>query len=268
MKFPTELYTSLQGRNTKNTVLFKRKSRILEALSWNKGTLKEPSQHIVTKLPNGTEVYFLKPGKEADPNRKRVNPHDMIPIVGNPDIKLKFDEIWADILRTSASDFENFKAFLTLIYRNAYLIDHVEVKPGKFRYQPVQPILETIKKIEAVSHPGLNFGLLGLLHFLDVLGWNEDVKYHVESNRPEFKGKYTFDVGRINTLLTCIRVPYQTAEFLKKCMDALQNKKGIDYLGICNVMQTFTTSRGTCTPTKQQLAIWLSPYITEGQTTL
>ncbi len=268
MNFPQELYTNIQGRSSKNFVLLKRKNRILEALSWSKGALEQPHKHVVTVLPTGTEVYFLKPGKEADPKRRRTNPHDMTPFVGNKDRRLKFDEIWADILRISATDFEGFKAFLTLVYRNAYMIDHVEVKPCIMRYQPVEPIVRIVERLEQLSRPGLPFGLMGLLNFLDVLGWNEDVKYHVESNRPEFKGKYTFDVGRINTLLTCIRVPYQTAEFIKNSRDAFQNKQEVDYLHICTVMQQFTTSRGTCTPTKRQLSSWLSPFITEAQTNL
>ena len=268
MNFPNELYTNLHDRSSKNALLSKRKKRILEALSWSKGTLENPLRHIVTVLPKDIEVYFLKPGKEADPNRKRTNPHDMTPIVGEAARRLKFDEIWADILRISSADFEGFKAFLTLIYRNAYMLDHKEIKPGIIRYEPAESIVKTVEIMEEMSSPGLKFGLMGLLNFLDILGWNEDVKYHVESGRPEFKGKYALDVGRINTLLTCIRVTYQTAAFIRNCIDAVLSNQGIDYLGVCTVMQQFTTSRGTCTPTKSQLSSWLSPFITEAQKTL
>jgi hypothetical protein len=268
MDFPKDLYTNLQGRSSKGALLLKRKKRILEALGWSKGTLEKPHKHKVTTLPNGMEVYFLKPGKEADPKRKRTNPHDMTPVVGNQARRLKFDDIWAEILRISAADFEGFKAFLALVYRNAYMIDHVEVKPSLIRYQPVEPIVRTVERLEKLSRPGLKFGLMGLLHFLDILGWNEDVKYHVESNRPEFKGERAFDVGRINTLLTSIRVPYQTAGFIRSCMNAFRRNQEVDYLSICTVMQQFTTSRGTCTPTKKQLSNWLAPFITEAQTTL
>ena len=268
MSYPKEMYTRLQGFSSKNSCLQKRKQRILEALSWSKGTQERPHKHRVATLSSGAEVYFLKPGKEAVSNRKRPNPHDMIPVVGDPLRRPKFDEIWAAILQISATSFDDFRAFLTLIYRSAYLLDHVEVSPGVVRYRPAEPLERTIERIEQASTPGFAFGLMGLLHFLDILGWNEDVKYHVERNRPEFSGKYAFDVGRINTLLTSIRVPYQTSEFIRSCTDALRRHRQVDYLSICTVMQQFTTSRGTCTPTKRQLSSWLSPFIREAQATL
>lgn len=42
----------------------KRRKRILEALNWEAGpSLDNPKKYLITTLPNGIEVYFLKPGK-------------------------------------------------------------------------------------------------------------------------------------------------------------------------------------------------------------
>jgi len=233
---------------------------IQEALSWSKGTLEKPQRHNICKLPNGVDIYFLKPGKEVN-NISRPNPHDMTPVVGSPTHKLRFDEIWAFLSKMSMVDFESFKAVLTLVYRNAYLLDHVETKPGIIRYQPNEPIRNFINSVDSMAGQVSPFGLMGLLHFLDILGWNEDVKYHVESNRPTFSGHYNFNVGRINTLLTCIRVPYQASSFVKSCMDSFRTQKEIDFMNLYTIMQQFAKSRGTCTPTQEQLRNWLSPFI-------
>jgi hypothetical protein len=98
-------------------------------------------------------------------------------------------------------------------------------------------------------------------HFLDILGWNEDVKYHIENDRPTFTGKYPYKVGRINTLLTCIRVPYQGSVFVRHCLEKFDSKRDIDFSLLYTIMQQFAKSRETCTPTQQQLIKWLSPYI-------
>jgi len=240
----------------------KRVKRIQEALSWESGTEDKPRKHLVSKLPDGSEVYFLKPGKEVF-NEKRQNPHDMLPVVGNPDAKLRFDEIWSSLSRISVIDFDDFKAFLTLVYRSAYFIDHVEKQQGIIRYEPNKEIAEFIDKIDGKTHNGESLTLLGLLHFMDILGWNEDVKYHVEMNRPTFTGRYDFKVGRINTFLTCIRVPYQASCFVRHCVANANDKGKIDFSQLYTIMQQFAKSRGTCTPTQQQLTTWLSPYLYE-----
>lgn len=257
---PSVLKTELQGSTTRRAWEEKRTKRIREALTWESGTEENPIKHLVTQLPNGLEVYFLKPGKEVF-NQKRPNLHDMFPVVSNTEIKLKFDDIWTFLSKISIMNFKSFKIVLTLIYRNAYFIDHVERHKGIIRYEPNQEILETIHQIEKETGRVSPFGLLGLLNFLDILGWNEDMKYHVENNKPTFSGKYGLNVGRINTLLTCIRVPYQSSGFVAHCIDNSTGKQNIDFSRLYAIMQQFAKSRGTCTPTQQQLKEWLSPYV-------
>lgn len=259
--FENALKTRLQGSSTRGVWEDKREGRIREALDWGSGSADEPQKHLVTILANGIEAYFLKPGKEAF-NQKRPNPNDMLPVVGSPEIKLRFDDIWTYLSKISVINFEDFKTALVLIYRNAYFLDHVK-KDNKIRYEPNYEITKCIEQIENETGEGSPFGLMGFLNFLDLLGWNEDMKYHVENNQPTFSGKYGFRVGRINTLLTCIRVPYQASAFVTHCIDKSSDKRNIDFSRLYTIMQQFAKSRGTCTPTQQQLKEWLSPYIAD-----
>lgn len=252
--------TTIQGAGTRSLIELKRQKMMQEALSWSKGTFEKPHKHVITKLPNDIEVYFLKPGKETN-NVARPNPHDMTPVVGSPKHKLRFDEVWTFLSKISLVDFESFKAVLTIVYRNAYLLDHVETQPSIIRYRPNESIYNFIVGVDKKARGVSPFGLMGLLHFLNILGWNEDVKYHVENDKPTFSGHYDFKVGRINTLLTCIRVPYQASVFVKDCMEASESKKEVVFMNLYTIMQQFAKSRGTCTPTQEQLRKWLSPYI-------
>lgn len=234
---------------------------IREAIAWGKGTLDRPIRHEVNKLTDGTSVYFLKPGKETA-NVARPNPHDMTPMLGNSNEVLRFDQIWTQLSKISVIDFEAFKMVLTLIYRDAYLMDHTVVN-GVVRYSPRGQVLDCIRRLDGKVGRVLPNGVEGMLFFLDILGWNEDVKYHTENDLPTFDGDYGSNVGRVNTLLTCIRVPYQTSLFVKDILDHSQDKLHIDFGHIYEVMQQFAKSRGTSTPTNAQLLEWLSPYLIE-----
>lgn len=261
MEFQDILGTKLQGSRTRPVWEDKRKKRILEALSWKSGTEDKPLKHTVATLPNRSEVYFLKPGKEVF-NEKRPNPNDMFPVVKTPEVKLKFEAVWTHLSMISVVNFEHFKAVLTLIYRNAYFLDHVEKPEGIVRYRPNRELRVSIEKIEAESGSSSPLGLLEMLYFLDILGWNEDMKYHIENRKPTFSGQYNYNVGRVNTLLTCIRVPYQAALFVTHCLSKVNDKRNIDFSSLFTIMQQFAKSRGTCTPTQQQLVEWLAPYLT------
>lgn len=234
---------------------------IREAIAWEEGTLDRPRRHEVNKLSDGTPVYFLKPGKETA-NVSRPNPHDMTPMLGDPNEVLRFDQIWTHLSKISVIDIEAFKMVLTLIYRNAYLMDHTTVN-GAVRYSPHGQVMDCIKRLDLEVGNVLPNGVEGMLFFLDILGWNEDVKYHTENDLPTFDGAYGSNVGRLNTLLTCIRVPYQTSLFVKDILDNCEDKLHIDFGHIYEVMQQFAKSRGTSTPTKAQLLDWLSPYLIE-----
>ncbi|MCD1293872.1 hypothetical protein CUJ83_02520 [Methanocella sp. CWC-04] len=232
---------------------------ISEAISWNKGTIDNPCKHVVEILSDNVEVYFLKPGKETE-REKNNNPFDMTPQVGNSGIKMTFQDIWGPLSKIAGINEDYFKYLLVLIYRNAYLLDHTIVN-GKVRYEPNEQILSVITDIDDSVGKYLPYGTLGFLHFLNILGWNEDVKYHhTDDGKPTFDGKYDYNVGRINTLLTCIRIPYETYKFVEYVHD-IPNLNNIDYKKVFTQMQQLAVSRGTCVPTQTQLLEWLSPIL-------
>jgi hypothetical protein len=110
---------------------------------------------------------------------------------------------------------------------------------------------------DSVGHVLPKGGLYGLLNFLDVLGWNKDVKYHTENNTATFKGHYGFKVGRINTIMTCVRVPFEMSLFIKEAKSDPSNAIATGF----TMMQTFAKSRGTCIPNNESLLKWLSPQL-------
>jgi hypothetical protein len=234
---------------------------IKEALSWPSGTRDSQNRVSVDILPDGTEFLFLKPGKEVF-NDKRPNPNDMTPQIGIERERYNFEDIWNYLAKISMVDFDAFKAVLTLVYRNAYLVDHVREGNG-VRYRPSRDILSCIDELASTVGHVLPNGLLGMMHFLNILGWNEDMKYQTESNFLLFNPNHKTDIGRINTLLSCIRVPYQAAQFAIHVLDNRDKLVDIDFGIMLSSMQQFSRSRGTCTPSKPQLVEWLSPYIVD-----
>ncbi len=232
---------------------------ILEALSWASGTSGTPVRHVVASLPGGLDVYFLKPGKEAF-ERRTPNPHDMTPVVGDVQYRPAFNDVWTALSSVSLLDFEAFRQILVLIYRSAYLLDH-EPEGESYRYRPKRAVLACVEELQSRTGRLLPFGLLGFLHYLDVIGWNEDVKYHVEGGKPTFTGARGFPTGRINTLLTCVRVTYQVSDFARRLVAGKGPWTTVDFRPVYGAMQAFSNGRGTCRPTHEQLLEWLGPYV-------
>lgn len=202
----------------------KRAKRIEEAIAFKGGTIKKQKKHLISSLPNGKEAYFFKPGKET--LRKIPNVYDMSPNVGANGISetesWAFEKIWEYLIKISIISQPTFKKVLVLLYRNCFLLDHREIKDGKFRYLPSKEISDYINNIETfVLKDGFmerfkskEIGLLEYLHFIDLLGWNEDVKYHIVNRKPNFK-KIQPKVGRVNTILSVINIPLIISDFLR-----------------------------------------------------
>ncbi len=210
-------------------------------------------------LPDGTELVFLKPGKEAARNRN-PKPHDMTLVVRGYETAA-FRDVWSLLARISLSDGTAFAALGTLIYRSAFHLDH-EVAERQLRYRPAPPVAAFItelgKRLKVLLPNGSAWGLL---HFLDMLGWNEDVKYHFENGRATFTGKFNFMTGRLTTLLTCIRVPYEVSRFARHAADNAGSPDKTNFGQIIDVMQQFSIARGTCVPSDEQLLEWLQPHL-------
>lgn len=260
--YHTILRTQLQKGRSKELEK-KRIRRINESIIWKGGpSFKNPLKHIVARTPSNEEVYFLKPGKEVYENRKRPNPHDMTPVIGHDYKPYQFDDIWEKLSRISVRNFEIFRVVLVLIYRNAYMLDHIEEDKNHIRYKPSKSILDCINELNDGLSDIVELGLFGFLHFLDILGWNEDVKYHVENNKPRFEstGRFRWKIGRLNTLLTCINIPYKAHMTVSNIIKHSSKPQDINWKLFYEMMQTLS-ARGVSPPRQRDLLEWFSPYI-------
>ncbi len=239
-----------------------RYQRILEAVRWEPGSsLDDQKKYVVDVLPSGQEVFFFKPGKEAF-RTGNPNPHDMAPNVGTAYEDATFGEVWVNLSSISVVDFELFRKVLLLTYRNAFHIDH-RVIDGKVRYRPSGGVMSAIKEVDremrGILYEG---GILGLMHFLDILGWNEDVKYHTAQGEAAVPTSRRQRTGRVNTLLTFIRVTHEMSDFAVRVREA-SDPREVDFQQAYELMQQFARSRGICAATNQQLRSWLSPYLVD-----
>jgi hypothetical protein len=233
-----------------------------EARGWPSGTREAPLKSpVLARLPDGSDVYFLKPGKEVF-LEARPNPFDMTPRVGEGEDRWTFEDIWSNLARISVQidDSSIYKGVLVLLYRNAFFIDHT-VDEGGVRYRPSKDILDFVRMADERLGKEIPHGLIGVLHFLDILGWNEDMKYQSPENLPLFNPKKKPRVGRVNTILTCIRVSYSLSEFVGHIVEKASNKKEIDFRMVLSAMQRFSSSKGISPPTDTELQAWLSPWL-------
>jgi exosome complex RNA-binding protein Csl4 len=251
----------------------KRTKRIEEAIAFEGGTIENPKKHLISSLPNGKEAYFFKPGKET--LRKVSNVHDMSPNVGINGISetksWAFENIWEYLIKISIISQSTFKKVLVLLYRNCFLLDHQEIEEGKLRYLPSKEISDYINNIEAfVLKDGFmdkfrtkEIGLLEYLYFIDLIGWNEDVKYHIVEGKPDFI-KYDKKVGRANTILSVISAPLLISNFILDIIKKTETKGIIDVKLITSTIQMFTKSRGLCVLSNKELLKQLTPYLESG----
>ncbi|MBI3600894.1 MAG: hypothetical protein HY097_09695 [Nitrospinae bacterium] len=245
--------------------ILQRAQRIAEAIAFEGGTIENPKRHLISTLPNGKESYFLKPGKETQ--RAIPNIHDMFPNVGISNKSetegYTFEIIWEYLIKISIINQRIFKKVLVLLYRLCFLIDHKEIEEGKIRYSPSEKMLDYIGKIDFAIKEGFKdkfkkdgIGLLEFLHFIDILGWNEDVKYHIKNSKPDFEDKSKRKIGRVNTILSVISVPIMISKFILKLHIHTMNVKLI--------LSTYLKSnrpKNTWEITDRELIKDLSPHL-------
>lgn len=248
--------------------IFQRAQRIAEAITFEGGTIANQKKHLIFTLPNGKESYFLKPGKETQ--RAIPNIHDMFPNVGRGNKSetegYTFELIWEYLIKISIINQLTFKKVLVLLYRLCFLIDHKEIESGKLRYSPSPEILDYIAKIDFALKEGFKdkfkkdeIGLLEYLHFVDLLGWNEDVKYHIKNSKPDFEDRKT--AGRTNTILSVISVPLMINDFLSNIIENVNYIEKINVRLILSTMQKLSKSRGICVLSHTELQKYLDPYL-------
>ena len=213
-----------------------RSLRIIEAVKFKSGTVDKPRKTVISVLPNGKEAYFLKPGKET--LRAKPNIHDMFPNVGyknqSETDSYTFETMWEYLIKVSIINQITFKKVLLLLYRLCFLLDHKKIKNGKIRYSPSKDLSDYIDKIDFSLKDGFKdkfkteeIGLWEYLYFIDLIGWNEDVKYHVKNSMPNFKSVNN-RTGRVNTILTIICAPLMISNFIQDIIHKTQNYGIID----------------------------------------
>jgi len=251
--------------------IHKRSVRIAEAITFKSGTIVNPVKTVISVLPNGKEAYFLKPGKET--LRDIPNVHDMFPNVGSKNqsetIGYTFEIMWEYLIKISIINQITFKKILILLYRLCFLLDHQEIETGKLRYSPSKDLSDYIDKIDFSLKDGFKdkfkteeIGLWEYLHFIDLIGWNEDVKYHVTNSCPDFK-TVNKKTGRVNTILTIISAPLMVSNFIQDIIQKTKNYGIINIKLITSTIQKFTKSRGICVLSNRDLSEYLHPYLVE-----
>jgi hypothetical protein len=247
-----------------------KRSLITEAVGFPKGTASERVKTVINKF-NNIEAAFLKPGKEA--SRKTPNPYDMYPLLtyNEQDIteRFSFEDIWEYLLKIFLIHKGTFIKALVLLYRLCFFYDH-QCKDGKWRYSPSEQIFELINDLDNLVlsegfadkfNESKPLTLFQFLLFVDILSWNEDLKYHAYKGEPYFRIISESKVGRTNTVLSIISAPLLISEFIEDLIAKTQSGGAINVRLITSIIQKFVHSRGLCVLSDAELQKALSPYL-------
>ena len=103
--------------------------------------------------------------------------------------------------------------------------------------------------------------LFQFLLFVNLLAWNEDVKYHAPKGEPYFIKYDESKKGRKNTILSIIGAPLLISEFIEDIIAKTQSGGVINVKLITTVIQNFTRTRGICPLSQKELQKRLAPYL-------
>ncbi|MCL1862117.1 MAG: hypothetical protein FWF78_00950 [Defluviitaleaceae bacterium] len=254
----------------KDAFLNIKRELITEAITFPSGTATERVKTVINSC-NNHEAAFMKPGKEA--SRKNPNIYDMYPLLtyNNRDVteKFSFEDIWEYLLKIFLIHKGTFTKTLVLLYRLCFFCDHNLIN-NKWRYSPSEQHCELIHNLDnLVLREGFfdkfnepkPLTLFQILLFVDLLAWNEDVKYHAPKGEPYFKNMTESKTGRTNTLLSVISAPLLISEFIEDIVSKTQSGGAINVKLITSVIQKFTRSRGLCVLSDAELQKALAPYL-------
>lgn len=188
----------------------KRFDSVLEAIDWPRG--KSVDEKVSTTVfSKGLYIVRLsKPGKEAANNYNRCkykdghvgnNPNDMRPEILYDGKLLENNATFRDIFRVieiiKRANESGLELMGCLLSRSAFMADHKEISPGKWRYDPPIELMDRLTK----SIPSM-YGVPAevFMHYLNALALNEDTKYYTLGH------DITKDTGRKNNLLTCVNL--------------------------------------------------------------
>jgi len=196
-------------------------------------------ERLFIQYPGKESSQYNKNGKEREVTA--IRPWDFRPrlYLPNSTEHLKdnsFADIWATIfemaeilIKDKKKDF--LRILATLLYRMAFMEDHRKTDglvtkyrdvtfddstlilgaerdiklPGSYKYSPAPELLKYLKK-ECPKWGDISTE--AFLAYNESLTWNEDCKYYFRNyhTKPTDKPKWISSTGRVNTLLTHIRI--------------------------------------------------------------
>lgn len=171
------------------------------------GQMTAGKYDFVTRWTSGDGRYKVGVGKFGKEyylstirwknGQKGNNPNDMKPTVWldgkEIDFDGSFDHVFNFFQYVSKTDMRALEILGCLFFRNAYLLDH----DANMNYAPPQEAIDYLNKViptfEGISTEAY-------LHYLEMIAWNEDIKYHTLG----------YDVhtgiGRRNNMLTYVHI--------------------------------------------------------------
>ena len=121
--------------------------------------------------------------------------------------------------------------------------------------------MEDIECIQQeVTNKGIELNVLAFVHFLDILGWNDEMKTHADNEGLCFDRSKP-KKGRINTILSCISVPMLFQDFVEEVLKNKDDPSKIDFSIIVDVAQTFSRTRGIHPLSNKKLVELFEPYL-------
>lgn len=236
----------------------RRGAMISEALTWPAGSIEEKIYHELFSQFDFA-VKLGKPGKEAAKGYKKININDMTPTIFYKNEKINFTptfyEIFEDfqdaaIATSSAEDSLAMELLAAILFRSAFMLDHVQTEHGNYKWNPNQDVIEELnfrlsgklgKEIETKSNGSVTLPPIVYLNLVEALAINEDVKYQAETDEYKQNKLPKNDAGRKNTLLTCVhvigvilgRIP------VHELMGSASNGRGVAPLGIKRALEAF-----------------------------
>ena len=186
-----------------------RQARIAEALKFPTATLAEYEREklkFTSVFKSGRyAIRFGKPGKEAFWPPEKVNQSDMYPALFKDgkltDFRATFKAIFDEFENIVDKNPKAAELLARMLFRGAIMADHVEVKPGKWRFLPDEEIISRLEKNIGPLISGLPLRVF--LEYIDAIAWNEDVKYQVPR---ENRRKYPKKVGQYTFFTTCVHI--------------------------------------------------------------
>jgi hypothetical protein len=217
----------------------RRAARINEALGWPTGTRQNPTTNEIWS--DGVYwVGFWKPGKEVDRKGEDQNLNDMKPVVVSlSDNRRPKDATFRDLFKalghcTKMKRKKLGRILGVLLTRSAMMCDHEKNKDGNWRYVPNPKMVEKLTQELSILH---EVPVVAFLHYLDAIGWNEDIKY----NKPRAGELRVTLRGRPNNMMTLVNVVAAEMELVtfEDVMGDLIAKTGIAPLTMTDARKYF-----------------------------